>query len=150
MQLDTSRSVLQYPKRAGRHVKMHYCSISKDVPVKLPYTIDRLTSFIAGPSPNGYGWSVHDEVIDIVWMTNAAASEILLKVGKCGCKTTKCIKGGCSCLTNKLPCTDMCRCMDCMNGTNDSDELPRSDSSQIIIFNDDLELPPFSAWMSLK
>ena len=127
-------ALLQHIKRCSYQAAIHHRSLNQ---------------FIAAPSPKGYGWSVHDAVIDIVWMTNAAAPEMLLKVVKCGCKTTKCIKGGCSCLTNKLPCTDMCKCMECMNETNDNDELPRSDSSQIITFNDDLQLPPFSAWMSL-
>ena len=124
-------ALLQHIKRCSYQATIHHRSLQQT---------------IAAPSPNGYGWSVKDGAIDVVWKTKAAAPESLLKVVKCGCKTTKCIKGGCSCLTNKLPCTDMCRCKDCKNGKDDDDEVPESDSSQMVTFDDDmeLELPPFS------
>ena len=124
-------ALLQHIKRCSYQAAIHHRSLHQT---------------ISAPSPNGYGWSVKDGVIDVVWKTKAAAPESLLKVVKCGCKTTKCIKGGCSCLANKLPCTDMCRCKDCKNGRDDDDEVPESDSSQIVTFDDDLELelPPFS------
>jgi hypothetical protein len=73
-------------------------------------------------------------------------SRMSTKVVKCGCKTTKCIKGGCSCLTNKLLCTDMCRCKDCGNGKDDNETEVPDDSSQISTVEDDLDLPPFSIW----
>ncbi|CAB3988464.1 Hypothetical predicted protein [Paramuricea clavata] len=99
---------------------------------------------IDAPSPDGYGWSVKDGVIDVVWKTKPAAPEYLLKDVKCGCETTKCIKGGCSCLTNKLLCTDMCRCKDCGNGKDDNETEVPDDSSQISAVEDDLDFPPFS------
>jgi hypothetical protein len=113
--------LLQHIKRCSYQATIHHRSLQQT---------------IAAPSPNGYGWSVKDGVIDVVWKTKAAAPESLLKVVKCGC----------SCLTNKLPCTDMCRCKDCKNGKDDDDEVPESDSSQMVTFDDDmeLELPPFS------
>ena len=77
--------------------------------------------------------------------TKDAAPESLLKVVKCGCKTTRCIKGGCSCLVNKLPCTDLCKCTECKNGKDSNDEVAEIESSQIVTFDDDLELPPFSS-----
>jgi hypothetical protein len=102
---------------------------------------------IDAPSPNGYGWSVRDGVIDVVWKTKAAAPESLMKIVKCGCKTTKCSKGGCSCFRNKLSCTDMCKCKECSNGKDDDDEVSESGPCQIVTSDDDLddglELPSF-------
>ena len=123
-------ALLQHIKRCSYQAAIHHRATQQ---------------IIDAPSPNGYGWSVKDGAIEVVWKTKDAAPESLLKVVKCGCKTTKCIKGGCSCLTNKLSCTDMCKCMDCKNGKDDNDE-GRDDSSQIVTFDDDLELelPVFS------
>ena len=72
-----------------------------------------------------------------------------LNVVKCGCKTTECINGGCSCLANKLPCTDICRFKACKNGKDDDDEVAESDSSQIVTFDDDLELESFCVWCAI-
>jgi hypothetical protein len=115
--------LLQHIKRCSYQAAIHHKSLQQT---------------IAAPSPDGYGWSVKDGVIDVIWKTQAAAPENLLKVVTCACKTTKCIKGGCSCLSNKLPSTDMCKCKDCKN-----DDLELESPPFCIDDNLELELPPF-------
>ena len=75
-------ALLLHFKRCSFQAAIHLRAIQQ--------TIDAL-------SPDGYGWSVKDSVIEVVWKTKGAVSDNLLKIVKCGCKTTKCIKGSCSC-----------------------------------------------------
>jgi hypothetical protein len=68
MQPDTSRSGQQHPKRACRHVKMRCYSILRDVPIKLPYPKDIITSqdhIYSVIVTDHYGWTVEDEVIHV-------------------------------------------------------------------------------------
>ena len=123
-------ALLQHIKRCAYQAAIHHRSLQQS---------------INAPSPDSYGWSVKDGVVNVIWKTKDAAPESLLKVVKCGCKTTRCIKGGCSCLVNKLPCIDLCKCTECKNGKDSDDEVAEIESSQIVTFDDDLELPPFSS-----
>ncbi|CAB3996276.1 Hypothetical predicted protein [Paramuricea clavata] len=93
-------ALLQHIKRCSYQAAIHQRAIQQ--------TID-------APSPDGYGWSVKDGVIDVVWKTKPAAPECLLKT-----------------------------CAGARNGKDDNETEVPDDSSQISAVEDDLDLPPFS------
>lgn len=80
------------------------------------------------PSPDGYGWTITDDVIRIDWMSLPPAPEALLDMIVCGC-TGFCSTGHCSCNRNGLSCTDACLCGDnCNNPHNTWHTSTDSDS----------------------
>lgn len=79
---------------------------------------------ISPPSPDGHGWKVANDSIKILWMTDPYAPAEVLKVVACSCQASACNGGRCSCYSSKLPCTDMCKCIGCLNRTvSESDQL---------------------------
>ncbi|KAK6168600.1 hypothetical protein SNE40_019798 [Patella caerulea] len=73
-----------------------------------------LCQWMQMPSPNNHGWTVHNNELDIVWMTNDPVPKSLLDVVHCSCKTG-CNSGRCVCLKGKVSCTDLCKCFTCKN-----------------------------------
>ena len=67
------------------------------------------------PPPMQHGWSIEGESFAIKWMTLPPAPKSLLELVHCQCKATHCVQGRCTCRQNQLPCTDMCRCVECSN-----------------------------------
>ena len=66
--------------------------------------------------PNDHGWEVKGNEISIVWMHQPPAPDAILALISCGCKTgCSTSKRLCSCVKNGLPCTDACKCTDCVN-----------------------------------
>jgi len=66
--------------------------------------------------PHGHGWEVKDNDISIVWMHQPPAPDAILALISCGCKSgCSTNKRLCSCVKQGLPCTDACKCTDCMN-----------------------------------
>ena len=63
------------------------------------------------PSPDGYGWTISDNCINIDWMSLPPAPEALLDLVICGC-TGFCSTRHCSCHRSGLSCTDSCQCGD--------------------------------------
>ena len=52
----------------------------------------------------------------------------MLQLVKCGCTSSGCKKGRCSCLTEKLLRTDLCMCTGCENtGTVEPEKEPERD-----------------------
>ena len=66
-------ALLQHIKKCAYQAAIHHRSLQQS---------------INAPSPDSYGWSVKDGVVNVIWKTKDAAPESLLKVVKCGCKTT--------------------------------------------------------------
>ena len=75
------------------------------------------------PSPVGNGWTLNDDVLEIIWMTRPPAPESLVECVECKCKSG-CSTMRCSCRKNELKCTDLCRCSGCQNA--DSNEEDRN------------------------
>ena len=78
------------------------------------------------PSPLSYGWELSnsDECI-IATMTDELPAPLALnELSVCGCKS-KCSTNRCKCYKNHLACTDMCKCCDCENNTEEhsADEI---------------------------
>ena len=66
------------------------------------------------PSPVGSGWCLEDGKLTIDWMSGEPAPQAVLELLSCQCSRI-CKLPGCTCLTNGLKCTDLCRLQDCTN-----------------------------------
>ena len=73
--------------------------------------------------PIGYGWKLEDNQIIINWGYDKAAPDEILEFMACRCK-----KSICCCVSNHLPCTDMCKCRTC---DNRNDELVYGESVEL-------------------
>ena len=62
------------------------------------------------PDPCNWGWSLSDEIYQIVWTTIPEASKICNELVRCGCKQEKGCRGRCKCIKASLPCTALCTC----------------------------------------
>ena len=70
-------------------------------------------------NPENYGWEKVEEEFQIA----ADSKENTLKqktifdtiMRKCGCKSTKCLSGRCTCKKNGAHCTSLCDCLNCEN-----------------------------------
>ena len=92
------------------------------------------------PSPVGNGWKKitfenKEETLAIDWMDLSPAPDSILELVNCSCKKTKCATTKCTCKTNKLPCTDLCKCLDCENKSLEHDFITYDQEG------DDEELP---------
>ena len=45
---------------------------------------------ICHPSPDGFGWKVDDDGINVTWMAQKPAPDGILDLVSCGCKKSKC------------------------------------------------------------
>ena len=67
------------------------------------------------PSPLDYRWETKDdESISVKWNTVKPASEKILELVYCTC-SKRCDFESCSCIQNRLLCTDACTKVDCQN-----------------------------------
>lgn len=82
------------------------------------------------PNPyEGYGWVLREGKLEIQWMLLPPAPDQVMQLITCGCKTG-CSTRACSCKSNGLSCTDLCKCKDCVNSTNyDTDDSTDDDSN---------------------
>ena len=133
----------------GRYVKFTSSKITPP-PEKLPPKRDALlchckrVSFVTAmvkksleaefemPSPDGYGWSLVDGKLSIVWILLPPAPDEVLQLVTCNCKSTACQRRNCNCVSYNLPCTDLCGCGDVcenreMRDSSDSDSDDESD-----------------------
>lgn len=79
------------------------------------------------PSPTEHGWRITNGEISLIWGDLPPAPDIVLELSNCSarCKRSNCTdEGKCTCLQNKLPCTDLCKCArrNCSNVTGHADE----------------------------
>lgn len=73
------------------------------------------------PTPHDHGWVQDDSSLAIKWMSGEPAPAALLEFLSCSC-TRSCAPLTCSCITNGLKCTDMCRLRNCENRSEEEDE----------------------------
>ena len=66
------------------------------------------------PSPLRHGWTQDENKLGIDWMTGQPAPVAVLELLSRSCKRS-CKLPNCSCLSNGLKCTDMCRLPECDN-----------------------------------
>lgn len=72
------------------------------------------------PAPEGYGWEREGETLIPIMTDNLPAPLATIELSVCGCKSD-CSTNRCRCAKHDLPCTDMCKCNECLN-TGDKDE----------------------------
>ena len=66
------------------------------------------------PSPVEHGWRLEEGRLTVDWMNGEPAPKAVLKLLSCQCKKS-CQLPSCTCLSNSLQCTDLCRLQDCGN-----------------------------------
>ena len=76
---------------------------------------------INAPDPAEHGWVINNDEIELKWMSIDAAPEELLQFVNCGCKTG-CESNRCGCKRANLHCTELCKCENCNNRSQDSDD----------------------------
>jgi len=82
------------------------------------------------PSPVGHGWVEEDGNLSIKWMSGEPAPAVLLEFLSCSCPRS-CKLPTCTCLTNGLKCTDMCRLRDCNNRAEEEEILDDECSDEV-------------------
>ncbi len=83
------------------------------------------------PSPDGHGWSVKDDTLEVVWMLQDPAPKSLLEFVHCKtCK--KCDTRRCSCKKNGFKCSDVCGCDPtvCENSEDTGRFIPGEDEEE--------------------
>jgi hypothetical protein len=80
-----------------------------------------LDAVINAPDPAEHGWVINNDEIELKWMSIDAAPEELLQFVNCGCKTG-CESNRCGCKRANLHCTELCKCENCNNRSQDSDD----------------------------
>lgn len=78
-------------------------------------------AIINAPDPAQHGWLINREHIEIQWMSIRAAPDELLQFVNCGCKTG-CESNRCGCKRANLHCTELCKCVNCNNRSQDSED----------------------------
>ena len=73
------------------------------------------------PEPIGYRWLLEkvtsdseDVQLEIDWMSGKPAPEAVLDLIACNCSKA-CYNESCTCFSNKLKCTNMCKINNCSN-----------------------------------
>ena len=75
------------------------------------------------PSPEGYGWTVSAQNhLQIYWTSLPPAPDAVLNMISCACAKSKCAAEGCSCLSVRLKCTDLCKYKNCKNTPDETDD----------------------------
>ena len=72
-------------------------------------------------SPIGHGWSLEEGRLIVNWMSGEPAPMAVLELLSCQRKR-RCQLSNCTCLSNGLQCTDLCRFQDCANRNEDPTE----------------------------
>lgn len=95
---------------------------------------------ISAPSPEGHGWYKDGNELFVQWMDQEPMPGFLKNIVHCSCKL-HCNSNRCSCKSNNVPCTDMCKCSECNNASSelssqstiqdDEDDVDSSDDENI-------------------
>ena len=67
---------------------------------------NRLEKMLILPSPDGFGWKLIDEDLEIDWTDDKPAPDSVIEMLACKCKKP-CAESACDCHQNRLPCTDV-------------------------------------------
>ena len=86
------------------------------------------------PTPDGRGWTVTDDRVEPVLMTQDSVPREMAEVTTCNCKVSKCAMAQCVCRKVSLSCISACLCEanddicdnyrnkdECASSTDDSD-----------------------------
>ena len=74
------------------------------------------------PLPNDHGWKLQDDYLIIHWMSGEPAPLAVLELLSCQCKRNYQLPS-CSCHSNGLQCTDLCRLQECSNWHREPTEI---------------------------
>ena len=66
------------------------------------------------PKPEGHSWQFNKGLMTPKWISGAPAPNSILDFLSCDCKKD-CNSQKCSCISNKLKCTPMCKLQTCSN-----------------------------------
>ena len=78
------------------------------------------------PSPKGYMWTKDDDgMLAIEWMQGSPAPNAGLQLLSCKCVRSRKLPE-CTCLTNGMKCTDMCKLLMCNN-------QPAEDEEEVVV-----------------
>lgn len=91
----TQHSLLQHTKRAAYQAGVWCTSEQRE-----QHT----------PSPEGWGWSLEENIWVPVWSTMPIAAEVCSELIKCGCKSEQGCSSRCSCRKAGWNCTKLCNC----------------------------------------
>jgi len=78
------------------------------------------------PTPTDHSWVQDDSSLAINWISGEPAPAALLDFLSCSC-TRLCVPLTCSCITNGLKCTDICRLQNCENRSEEKEQAPAND-----------------------
>ena len=70
------------------------------------------------PGPDGHGWQLSDQSLNIQWMLRKPAPDDILQLLSCNCRKSKCKTQACVCVSHGLQCTDLCGCADVCENVN--------------------------------
>ncbi|XP_065649422.1 uncharacterized protein LOC136078186 [Hydra vulgaris] len=73
-------------------------------------------------SPDGYGWSLNGDQVNLVWTTIPPAPDSLLEFVHCSCKLN-CVTNRCSYKQNGITCIDLCACGEACENTSFDERL---------------------------
>lgn len=76
---------------------------------------------ISAPLPTHHGWKLQDEQLVVQWTSHPPGQSLLTQLVKCSCKKTYCNSRCCSCVSQNLPCTGLCQCLNCTNHADEDD-----------------------------
>ena len=86
-----------------------------------------LNAIIECPNITNHGWLVDDKGnVSINWMDLPPAPDGILENIECSCKKG-CADNRCVCVKAKLSCTSVCKCIECVNGRKNGNELSDSE-----------------------
>jgi len=86
---------------------------------------------IDAPPPINHGWTLENDEADysIKWHSGVLAPDDVLQTVVCKCKKTSCMSNKCACKTAKLPCIELCGCLDCQNAADTESDIDANEDS---------------------
>ena len=81
------------------------------------------------------GWTIEDGELSVHWMDGQPAPNAVLELLSCKC-SRMCKLPECCCMSNGLPCTDMCKLITCANQRNEDED----DSDAVGLNDEDSDL----------
>ena len=79
-------------------------------------------------TPDGYGWYLEDDILQVQWMLRKPIPDDLLEFISCRYQTSSCSNKKCICVAHGLNCTDLCTCSNCDNQEYNSESEDDSDN----------------------
>ena len=80
-----------------------------------------LDGMVELPSPVNHGWEIEDGELVMDWMDGSPAPEAVVALLACNCRR-KCTLPTCTCLSNSMKCTQLCKLQRCSNQVSEEDE----------------------------